>query len=78
MNDGADFSELDDPAFLALRRRIREEMEHVPEEREARPDLVARYHELNEEFLRRASIAWAQAGQAEQAGNAGEAGKEQG
>jgi hypothetical protein len=50
-------SELDDPAFLAERRRVRSLLEHVPE-REATPGLTERMRELDEEFLRRARIAW--------------------
>jgi hypothetical protein len=55
-----EFAQLDDPAFLAERSRVREELEHAPEQ-EASPELTARYQRLNEEFLRRASAAWAQA-----------------
>jgi hypothetical protein len=61
--DGAlsdDFAELDDPAFLAARRRVREQLEHTPEQ-EVTPELKAHYQRLNEEFLRRASLAWSQA-----------------
>jgi hypothetical protein len=56
MNDDADFSQLDDPDFLAERRRVRDELEHQPE---TSAELNTRYQELNEEFLRRARIAWA-------------------
>jgi hypothetical protein len=62
MSDSDDFTRLDDPAFLAERRRVREELEHAPEH-EASPELTARYQQLNDEFLRRASIAWTQASQ---------------
>ena len=55
-----DFTELDDPAFIAARRRVREALEHMPEH-EVSPALTARYQKLNEEFLRRASLAWTQA-----------------
>lgn len=55
-----DLVRLDDLAFLAERRRVREELEHTPEHA-ANPELTARYQRLNEEFLRRASLAWAQA-----------------
>lgn len=60
MNDSDDYTRLDDPAFLAERRRVREELEHTPE-KEVSPELTARYRKINEEFLRRASIAWTQA-----------------
>ena len=52
-----DFSQLDDPEFLAERRRVREALEHQPE---AAPELTARYRRLNEEFLSRARVAWGQ------------------
>ena len=55
-----DFRQLDDPAFIATRRRVREELEHTPEH-EVSPELTARYQKLNEEFLRRATLAWTQA-----------------
>lgn len=54
MNDDTDFSQLDDPAFLAERRRVREALEHRPE---AHAELTERYQRLNDEFLRRARIA---------------------
>jgi hypothetical protein len=46
-----DFNQLDDPAFLAERARVREE----PQE------LTERFRKLNEEFDRRARAAWASA-----------------
>ena len=55
-----DVSAMSDPDFLALRRRVREELEHTPEH-EVGPEFAARYRELDEEFLRRASLAWTQA-----------------
>lgn len=54
MDDDVDLSRLDDPDFLDVRRRVREELEHQPE---ASAELSARYQVLNEEFLRRARIA---------------------
>ena len=59
MSDRDDFSHLDDLAFLAERRRVRDELEHTPEN-QASPELTARFRQLNEEFLRRARIAWTQ------------------
>lgn len=56
-----ELSELDDPAFLAERRRVRSLLEHVPA-READPGLAERMRELDEEFLRRARVAWQEAG----------------
>jgi hypothetical protein len=55
-----DYGAMSDPDFLAERRRVREELEHTPEH-ELSPELTARYQKLDEEFLRRASLAWAQA-----------------
>jgi hypothetical protein len=55
-----DFRQLDDPEFLAVRRRVREELEHTPSQT-PNPELAARYERLNDEFLRRAGIAWARA-----------------
>jgi hypothetical protein len=54
-----DLSDLDDLAFLAERRRVREALEHVPEN-EPDAELLSRFQRLNEEFLRRARIAWTQ------------------
>ena len=55
MDDDEDLTRLDDPEFLAERRRVREELEHQPE---ASAELSARYGVLDEEFLRRARAAW--------------------
>lgn len=52
-----DFSAMNDPDFLAERRRVREVLEHTPEH-ELSPELTARYQQLDQEFLRRASLAW--------------------
>jgi hypothetical protein len=60
MDESDDFSQLGDPEFLAERRRVREELEHTPEQAVS-PELTARYEKLEDEFLRRARIAWAQA-----------------
>jgi hypothetical protein len=54
-----DLSQLDDLAFLAERRRVREELEHVPEN-QPNAELLNRFQRLNDEFLRRARIAWTQ------------------
>ena len=52
-----DITTMDDPQFLDERRRVREELEHLPAD--AVGDALAdRYQMLNEEFLRRARIAW--------------------
>jgi hypothetical protein len=60
MGESDEFSQLDDPEFLDERKRVREELEHTPEQ-DVSPELAAFYQRLNEEFLRRASAAWTQA-----------------
>ena len=60
MDESDDFSQLGDPEFLAERRRVREELEHTPDQAVS-PGLTARFERLEDEFLRRARIAWAQA-----------------
>ena len=57
----ADFSTLADPDFLAERRRVREALEHVPEQSPDRARLAARYAAMSAEFDRRAARAWAAA-----------------
>lgn len=57
MTSDEDFTQLDDPAFLAERARIRDELEHTPEH-SVSTGLTGRYQAMNEEFLRRASAAW--------------------
>jgi hypothetical protein len=57
MSDSDDFSRLDDPAFLAERKRVREALERAHGQAVS-PELTARYERLNDEFLRRAHIAW--------------------
>ena len=52
-----DLSKLDDPAFLTERRRVRALLEHTPEG-EVPPGLTERIRELDEEFIRRARLAW--------------------
>lgn len=58
MTSDEDFSQLDDLAFLAERKRVREELERKPT---ASDELAARYQRLNDEFIRRARAAWAPA-----------------
>jgi hypothetical protein len=55
--EDSDFTTMDDPAFLAERKRVREQLEHTPENAVS-PELAIRYQAMNEEFLRRASTAW--------------------
>jgi hypothetical protein len=52
------FYQLDDPAFLAERARLRSRLEHVPENAIGRPRLERLYDAMTEEFCRRARIAW--------------------
>jgi hypothetical protein len=59
MSDSDDFTQLDDPAFLTERRRVRDELEHTPQHAVS-PEMTARYQAMNEEFLRRARLAWTQ------------------
>jgi len=54
----ADFRQLDDPEFLAERRRVREELERAPEQSPDRAKLAAHYAAMSAEFDRRASQAW--------------------
>lgn len=51
MTTDDEFTRLDDPAFLAERARVREEL----------AELTERYRKLNEEFDWRARSAWAPA-----------------
>jgi hypothetical protein len=55
-----DFTAMDDPEFLAERARVRDELEHTPEQAVSL-ELAARYQRLNDEFIRRAQIAWTRA-----------------
>jgi hypothetical protein len=57
MSEDDDFSQLDDPAFLAARRRVREELEHAPTGAVS-AELAARFQAMDAEFLRRARAAW--------------------
>jgi hypothetical protein len=58
MTSTDDFTNMSDPEFLAERSRVRDELEHTPEQ-EPNAALLDRYQRLTEEFLRRARIAWA-------------------
>jgi hypothetical protein len=51
MTTDDEFTQLDDPAFLAERTRVREELTNLTE----------RYRKLNEEFDRRAHAEWTHA-----------------
>jgi hypothetical protein len=58
MTSDEDLSQLDDPAFLNERRRVRELLEHTPDH-EVSAELRDRFRRLDDEFLRRARAAWA-------------------
>jgi hypothetical protein len=53
-----DFRQLDDPAFLAERARLRGLLEYVPTDALDRTELERMYEATNREFDRRAGIAW--------------------
>jgi hypothetical protein len=56
--DHPDFTALDDPQFLAERRRIRQQLERVAPDRADHPRLAALAAALDDEFDRRARAAW--------------------
>jgi hypothetical protein len=53
----ADFTAMDDPEFLAERSRVRGELERMPGH-VVNAELAALYQRLDDEFIRRARIAW--------------------
>jgi hypothetical protein len=57
MSDSDDFTKLDDPEFLAERRRVRDALDST-QDSAASPGLTARLEAMNEEFLRRARASW--------------------
>jgi hypothetical protein len=57
MSDSDDFTKLDDPQFLAERRRVRDALDST-QDAAADRDLTARLKALDEEFLRRARTSW--------------------
>jgi hypothetical protein len=52
-------TQMDDPALLSERRRVRDQVERTPAD-EQTPELLRRYRALDDEFLRRARLAWSQ------------------
>jgi hypothetical protein len=60
MDEPRDITELDDPEFLAERRRVHAMVERTPLDEQS-PELIVRYQHLNDEFDRRARAAWASA-----------------
>ena len=59
--ESSDFTQLDELTFLNVRARVRERLDHEPENAIGRPELERVYEAMTEEFLRRARIAWATA-----------------
>ena len=55
--ESEDFTGMGDPEFLAERSRVRDELEHTVGDA-ARTELAALYRRLDDEFIRRARIAW--------------------
>lgn len=51
-------TDLDDPAFLAERARVRRLLEYQPANSAGRNELEQTYAAMTEEFMRRARIAW--------------------
>ena len=56
----ADYTQLDDPALFAERRRLREKLESLPERHADRTRLAATLNALTGEADRRARAAWQQ------------------
>jgi len=54
------FADLDDPAFLTERARVRGLLEYQPENSVGRAELERVYAAMTAEFCRRAGIAWRQ------------------
>jgi hypothetical protein len=59
MSEPTDFTHLDDPAFLNKRACLRGRLQQLPENARSRAELERLYEAMTDEFLRRASIAWA-------------------
>jgi hypothetical protein len=55
--ESEDFTGMGDPEFLAERSRVRDELERTPWHA-ASAELAARCRRLDDEFIRRARIAW--------------------
>jgi hypothetical protein len=53
-----DFTEMDDPEFLAERRRLHDEISGTADGADA--ELREQYAAVEREFLRRAGMAWSQ------------------
>jgi hypothetical protein len=55
--ESEDFTGMGDPDFLAERSRVRDDLERTPWHADS-AELAARYRRLDDEFIRRARIAW--------------------
>ncbi len=53
-----DFAQLDDQQLFAERRRVRQQLEHLPERSVDRAELGKLHAALTREFDRRARAAW--------------------
>lgn len=56
-----ELSQLDDPEFLAVCRRVRARWERTPND-EFSCELAEEYEAVNREFMRRAGLAWQRVG----------------
>ena len=61
MTESADFTNLDDPAFLDERARLRGRLECMSENASGRAELERLDEAMTHEFLCRARIAWSSA-----------------
>jgi hypothetical protein len=61
-DEPSDFTHLDDPAFLDERARVRRLLEYEPRNTVGRAELERIFEAMTAEFLRRARVAWIQAG----------------
>ena len=62
MSDTSDFRQLDDPAFLASRARLRNRLEHIPDNAMGRDQLERLYEQMTDELDRRARASWTTTG----------------
>jgi hypothetical protein len=60
-----DFRQLDDPELIAERARVRERLEHVPEQSADHAALAGLYADMTAEFDRRVRHAWTAPGHTE-------------
>jgi hypothetical protein len=53
-----DYTKLDDPEFFEERRRVREQLERLPEQHADRAMLAELLEKMTDEFVKRAASAW--------------------